>query len=100
MKPKSFKKIINKKIYNTETATLLSGDDFWDGSNFERKGRNQFLYKTRKNNYFIVNLTKWQGERDDLIAISKDEAINFFENHSEKRVEFEEAFPDVKIEEA
>jgi hypothetical protein len=100
MKPRSMKEIINKKVYDTKKAELIAGNDYWDGHNFERQGRNTFLYKTKNNNYFAQYLTCWQGERDSLEPLSKDEAISLFEELSEKRVEFEDAFPGVELVEA
>ena len=40
------KKIIDRKQYDTETATKLADDRYWDGNNWERSGRNEFLYRT------------------------------------------------------
>lgn len=99
--PTNMTRIINRKKYSTKTATLLAGDDYWDGNNFERHGRNTFLYKTAKNNYFIVTLTKWQGEQDSLQPITLDEAIEYFEQRlTEHEVKYSEAFPGVEVEEA
>ena len=75
--PTKFSKIIERKRYDVETATLIAGDDYWDGHNFERHGRNTFLYRTPNGAYFEVTLTQWQGERDTLIAISQDESIEY-----------------------
>ena len=99
--PSKFSKIIDRKKYDVQTATLIAGDDFWDGHNFERSGRNEFLYRTPKGAYFTVNLTCWQGERETLNPISRDEAIDLFEGElTEYRVTYAEAFPGVTVEEA
>lgn len=100
MNPYKTTEVIGGKRYSTETATLLAGDDYWDGNNYERHGRNTFLYRTPKNNYFVLNLTQWQGEADGISPLTKDEAIDLFENLREKRAEFEEAFPGEKVEDA
>ena len=101
MKPPSdFENIIDRKRYNVKTATLLTGNDFWDGHNFERSGRNTFLYRTPGGAYFQVTLTQWQGERDSLIPLTQDEAIELYEHLSENRATFEEAFPGVKVTDA
>ena len=92
--------IIERKRYSVKTATLLAGDDYWDGHNFERHARNTFLYRTPKGSYFSCNLSQWQGEQDAIVPLSKDEAIELFESLSENRVSYEEAFPGVVIEEA
>jgi len=83
------------------TATLIAGDDYWDGHNFERRGRNTFLYQTPKGVYFTVTLTKWPDEQDDLTPIEQDEAISLYEMRlTEHRLKFSDAFPNVVVEEA
>jgi len=99
--PTEFVRIINRTRYDVSKSTLLAGNDFWDGHNFERHGRNTFLYRTPNGKYFTVNLTQWQGESDDLIPITEDEAIELFETTlREHEVRYEEAFPDVQVLEA
>ena len=66
--------IIDGKRYDTETATLVTSDYYWDGSNHDRHGRNTFLYKTSKGNFFLHDTTRWEGERNYLEAISEGEA--------------------------
>ncbi len=101
MKPRTMSVVIGRKRYNTETAALLAGDDYWDGHNFERRGRNQFLFRTPNGAYFLQTLTQWQGEQKKLEPVVLDEAISLYEgpltNHC---VPYEEAFPDVKVEDA
>lgn len=101
MHPKKMTKIVNRKKYDTETATLIASNEYWDGSNWERGGRNQFLYRTPKGAYFTVNLTQWQGERNTLTPVSLEEAISLFEGPlTEHEVKYAEAFPGVKVEDA
>jgi len=100
MHPIKMTAIIERKRYSTETADLLAGDDYWDGNNFERHGRNTFLYKTQKGSYFTLNLTQWQGEADTITPIELDEAMTLYEGMREKRIDHETAFHGVKIEEA
>jgi hypothetical protein len=100
MKPCKMSEIIDRKRYDTDTATLIAGNDYWDGNNFERHGRQTFLYRTPKGGYFLQHLTQWQGEQDRLEPITQDEAVSQWESLSERRVDFEEAFPGVKIIEA
>lgn len=101
--PENMTRIIDRKRYSTETATLISGDDYWDGHNWERRGRNSFLYRTPNGAYFAVHLTQWQGENDSLQPLTEGEAIDMYESHAEDgdcRLRYEEAFPDVEVEEA
>ena len=93
------KKIINGKVYNTETAIEIASDEYWDGSNRSRHGRNTYLYKTNKGNFFIFNKTNWQGELDSIEPISKEQSMDLFEQLEEHEIEYEEAFG-VKPEEA
>lgn len=95
-----FERIVNKKRYSTATATLLASDEYWDGSNFERHCRNQFLYRTPNGAYFTVSLSQWQGERDSLTPVSLEEAIDLYESLPEHEVEYDEAFPSIKIQDA
>lgn len=95
--------IIDRKKYDPSTATLISGDDYWDGSNWERRGTNTFLYRTKKGNYFTEYLTQWMGDNNRLSAVSEDEATEIYESHQANgdcRIDFKEAFPGVEIEEA
>jgi len=99
--PDKLTRVVGRKKYSVETATLLASDCYWDGHNWERHGRNTFLYRTPKGNYFTVNMTQWQGERDTLTPISLEDAIDLYEeNLTEHEVNYIEAFPSVKVEEA
>ena len=99
--PDDFVRIVNQKRYSVNEATLIASDAYWDGHNFERSGRNTFLYRTKNGRYFTVNLTCWQGERDTLIPVTQDEAIEYFENSlPEHEVDYSEAFPNVTVEDA
>ena len=101
MHPQKMTRIVDRKQYSTETATLIADDEFWDGHNWERGGRNQFLYRTPNGNYFTVNMTQWQGERDTLTPVTIEEAIDLFENSlPEHHVNYAEAFPGVTVKDA
>lgn len=100
MKPRMMDVVIGGKRYRTETATLLASDAYWDGHNFERDGRNAFLFRTPKGNYFVQRQSLWQGERDRLEPVSREEAIRLFEDLQEKEVDFDQAFPGVVVTEA
>ncbi len=100
MHPKEMCEVIGGKRYDTKTATLIAGDDWWDGHNYERRGTNTFLYRTKKGNYFVQRLSQWEGAVDRLEPLTQDEAAQMWGNLPERRCSFEEAFPGVKIEEA
>ena len=40
MHPEKMTRIVDRKRYSTETATLIADDEYWDGHNWERRGRN------------------------------------------------------------
>lgn len=100
MSPIEIEAVIDRKRYSTKTALLLAGDDYWDGHNFERRGRNTFLYRTTKGAYFLLERTQWQGETDSIRPLLDDDAYSIYEDMREKRVSIEMAFPGVSIEEA
>ncbi len=86
------KQVVNGKQFDTETAQLVASDRYWDGSNFERSGRNTFLYKTAKGNCFLHHTTQWQGERESIEPISIEEAKEHYERLPEHDLEYEAAF--------
>jgi hypothetical protein len=100
MEAGAWNEVIGGKRYNTATADLIASDAYWDGHNWERRGRNTFLFMTKKGNYFRVTRTQWQGEKDSLVPLSQDEAIQLWEQLPEHEIPFEEAFPGVTVEDA
>lgn len=99
--PEDFSKIVERKRYSVKTAALIAGDDYWDGNNWERHGRNKFLYRTPHGAYFTVTLTRWQGERDNLTPVGQDEAVELYEGPLTEHYEsYTEAFPGVQVVEA
>ena len=96
-----FSRVVDRRRYSVKTATLLASDAYWDGHNWERRGRNTFLYRTPKGAYFVVSLTQWQGERDSLAPVIEDDAIALYEGPlCEHELDYEEAFPSVTVEAA
>ena len=87
--------IVNRLSYDTDTAVLLADDNYWDGNNWQRRGRNAFLYKSPGSRYFRHNTTIWEGEQEAIAPLSKAEAQDLFEELREKRVSWEAAFDEV-----
>ena len=79
MDPISMTKVITGKKYSTETARVVAHDCYWDGNNHERGGRNTYLYKTKKGNFFLLHLTQWDGERNSIEPIDKDQVQDIWE---------------------
>lgn len=103
MQPVKMTRIVDGKRHSTETATLLASDAWWDGHNHERQGRNTYLYRTPRGAYFCLHLTMWQGEHDRIEPVSEAEARELYESMAARdmsNVTFEEAFPNVAVEDA
>ncbi len=92
--------VVNRVRYRVRGSTLLAHDEYWDGRNRERNGRNTFLYRSPGGRYFAVHLTMWQGERDRIEPLDEDEAAALYEGLPEHEVPWEEAFPTLPLEEA
>ena len=96
--------VIGGRRYSTITATLLAGDDYWDGHNFERQGTNRYLFRTPRGAYFTQTRTCWDGSQQNdgrLTPVTIDEAMGLFESMMrEHRVTWEEAFPGISVEDA
>lgn len=101
MKAQHMTRIVNGKRYDTGKAALVAHDAYWDGHNFERRGRNTWLWRTPRGAYFVTTQTQWQGERDTLEPITEAEAITLYETQlSEHELDYTAAFPNVTIEDA
>ena len=95
MKERPMRKIVDGKVYNTETATLVADDVYWDGHNMEMEpdARNSWLCRTKKGAWFVVTRSLWQGEQARLGPIDEAEAQRLYEGPlSEHYLEWEEAF--------
>ncbi|MEP0806736.1 MAG: hypothetical protein HRF47_14740 [Chloroflexota bacterium] len=86
------KQVIDGKLYDTEKAEVVASDRFWDGSNWERHGRNTYLYKTKRGNFFAYHTTQWQGERNYIEALTIEQAKELYERLPEQDMDFEAAF--------
>lgn len=84
--------IINGKRYSTDNATLVASDEYWDESNHDRNGRNKYLYKTQKSNFFLHTTTRWQGELDSIEALVLKQAKGYYESLPKRCMSWEEAF--------
>ncbi|MDD5511730.1 MAG: hypothetical protein PHI12_13105 [Dehalococcoidales bacterium] len=88
----SISAIIDGKKYDSDNATLIASDRYFDGSNWERRGRNTFLMKTGKGAFFIIRYTQWQGERTHIEVVSKEYAMELYEQLPEQEVSYFDAF--------
>ena len=85
--------IIDGKRYDTDKATVLASDEYWDGHNYERGGTNCHLYRTAKGAYFAGYSTQWQGSRPRIEVLTLAEAQRLYEQLPVHEVEYEAAFP-------
>jgi len=86
------KQVIGGIQYDTEKAEVIASNEYWDGHNWERRGRNIHLYRSPKNRYFEAFSSQWAGERDYVKPLSKEEAKNLYESLPEHEVSYQEAF--------
>lgn len=84
------KKVINGKLYNTDTATILSRQ--------KSTGRESYLYRTPRGAFFRHTETIWEGERDSIIPLTAEEAKELFELFDDPRMSWEEAFNETPAE--
>ena len=75
------KRIINKKIYETEQSrhigTLAPSGNTNDGYECGRKTK---LMLTKRGDYFLATYSQWQGERDTIRIITKQFAYKLYCN--------------------
>jgi hypothetical protein len=86
------RQIIDGKLYDTEKARLVAHNRYWDGHNWDRRGRNIYLYQTGHGRFFLYRTTCWEGERDSIEAITKGEAQYWYEQLPEHEAEYDQAF--------
>lgn len=92
------KKVINGKIYNTETSTKIAG--WWNGcSTNDFNYCSEDLYRTRKGNFFLdgeggarskyahsCGQNSWCGG-SDIIPLTIEEAKEWVELHANEKYE-------------
>lgn len=99
------KKVINRRVYDTEKSDLIH--EYWNGnSSNDFNYMTEDLYKTPKGAFFLLGsggaMTKYAvdcgnnsrgGSSDNIIPLTKEGAIEWLEAHdgSEKIIEL---FPD------
>ncbi len=92
--------VVAGKRYSTDTATLIAHDEYWNGHNCEQGGRNTFLFRTAKGNFFAQYQTLLQGEINKIAPLETNEALALYQSLHKKEVPFRVVFPCVKAEDA
>ena len=100
MQPENMNWIVAGKRYRTETATLIAHDEYWNGYNCEQGGRNTFLFRTPKGNFFSQHQTLLPGEINRITPLEINEAISLYQLLHKKEVPFRVAFPCIEVEDA
>lgn len=85
-------RVIGGKRYDTEKAEVVATNSYWDGSNWDRGGRTQSLMKTKKGRFFMYFQTRWQGETNTIEPVTKEEAIDFYEELPVQEMDYVDAF--------
>jgi len=91
------KRVINGKLYNTDTADPIADNTFRDGSNRMNCGRCTTLYKTGLGKFFAYNETCWQGEHTNIEPLTIAEAKEMFENYGGNADDYEDIFGEIPI---
>ncbi len=96
MRPLRMTAYIGGKRFSTDTAKLVAHDAYWDGQSEERNGKNQFLFRTEKGEFFvqhrIASTDCFEPQRDWIEPISQMDAVLLYAELPEKPVTFDEAF--------
>jgi len=84
------KRIIDGKLYNTESAVLI-GTTKRHERNWSTRWRE--LYKTKKGAFFSVHYSQWQGEADDYITVlDESEAKELYEGIDKPKETWRDTF--------
>jgi hypothetical protein len=100
MQPENMNWIVAGKRYRTETATLIAHDEYWNGYNCEQGGRNTFLFRTPRGNFFAQHQTLLPGEINRINPLEINEAISLYQLLHRKEVPFRVVFPCIEVEDA
>nr|WP_303714803.1 hypothetical protein [Methanoculleus marisnigri] len=84
--------IVNGLKYDTDAAARVASNEYWDGHNRDRDGRNTYLYKTPNGRFFLLHTSRWDGERDRIEPVSPDEARQYYEDLPEHGLTYAAAF--------
>ena len=96
MQPLRMTAFIGGKRYSTDKSTLLAHDAYWDGKSEDRDGKNEFLFRTEKGDYFVqhrVNTAScFDAAHDWVEPVTETDAVMLYWELPERPVEFERAF--------
>jgi hypothetical protein len=93
MQPRNMNWVIAGKRYRTDEATLIAHDAYWNNCNWEQNGRNTFLFRTSRGNFFAQHQTQVPGESDSIKPLDLTEAMHLYQSLQKKEVPFVIVFP-------
>jgi hypothetical protein len=89
--------------YQVADAALIAHDGKYDivtGDCDRPPGCAMFLFRGINGHFFTLRLTDWQDETDTIEPCSIGDAMTIYRDLKEKVLTWEEAFPEVKVQEA
>ena len=93
MQPRNMNWVVAGKRYRTDKATLVAHDAYWNNYNWEQGGRNTFLFRTSRGNFFAQHQTLAPGEADNIKPLEISEAMHLYQSLHKKEVPFVVIFP-------
>lgn len=97
MQPRNMNWVVAGKRYRTDKATLVAHDAYWNNRNWEQNGRNTFLFRTPRGNFFAQYQTLVTGESDTIKPLDVSEAIHLYQSLHKKEVPLVIVFPSVVV---
>ena len=102
MRPEPYEGIVvldgRPRAFSTRGAVLLADDAVFDGANWERGGRNRFLYRAAGGGFALVTQSRRAGEPPIVAeALSLEGAITVYQSLPAHRVDLPEAFPGLSV---
>lgn len=94
------KKVIERKVYNTETATMVA--EYWNGlGNNDFRSLSEDLYVTKNGQWFLHGsggaMTKYSESNgnstwgsSDIVLLSASDAYNWIESHQGSIKDFDD----------
>ncbi len=73
--------MVNKVIYDTESADALANNFYADGVNEYTDGKAMELYVDKEGRYFFAEYTSWEGAKDRITPVSSKDAAAFIEKY-------------------
>jgi hypothetical protein len=100
MQPQNIIWVVAGKQYRTDKSTLVAHNAYWNGYNCEQGGRNTFLFKTTKGNFFAQYQSLLPGEINKITPLGINESLSLYQSLQKKEVPFRVVFPCIKAEDA